>query len=74
MSVNQIRDSLLFRNFILEFIIILSTRWPELVLMVRLNSGNFGIFYPDGFYLNLNSSLESALKIIKNDIDIAYEL
>ena len=40
----------------------------------RLNSGNFGIFYPDGFYLNLNSSLESALKIIKNDTDIAYEL
>jgi len=42
--------------------------------MSRLNSGNFGIFYPDGFYLNLNSSLESALKIIQNDIDIAYEL
>ena len=42
--------------------------------MIRLNSGNFGIFYPDGFYLNLKSSLESALKIIKNDTDITYEL
>ena len=28
--------------------------------MRRLNSGNFGIFYPDGFYSNLNSSLQSA--------------
>ena len=43
-------------------------------VMFRLNSGNFGIFNPDGFYLNLDSSLESALKIIKNDTDIAYEL
>jgi len=43
-------------------------------IISRLNSGNFGIFYPDGFYLNLKSSLESALKIIKNDTDITYEL
>ena len=26
--------------------------------MLRLNSGNFGICYPDGFYLNLNRSFK----------------
>ena len=51
-----------------------SNGFREEKLMFRLNSGNFGISYPDGFYFNLNSSLESALKIIQNDIDIAYEL
>ena len=48
--------------------------FAESYSIVRLNSGNFRIFNPDGFYLNLNDSLELALKIIKNDIDIAYEL
>jgi len=40
----------------------------------RLNSGNFGILYPDEFYFNLNSEVKSVLKIIKNDTDIADEL
>ena len=40
----------------------------------RLNSRNFGIFEPDEFYLNLHSWVKSALKIIKNDTEIAYEL
>ena len=40
----------------------------------RLNSGNFEIFSPDGFYSNLNSWVNLALKVIKNDTDIAYEI
>ena len=42
--------------------------------MNRLTSGNFGIFYPDEFYSDLNSGEKSTLKIIQNDTDIAYEL
>ena len=40
----------------------------------RLNSANFGIFDPDEFNSNLNSWVKSALKIIQNDTEIAYEL
>ena len=36
--------------------------------------GILGIFDPDEFYWNLHSWVKSALKIIKNDTEIAYEL
>ena len=45
-----------------------------LITMNRLTSGNFGIFYPDEFYSDLNSGEKSTLKFIQNDTDIAYEL
>ena len=54
--------------------ILLGSNRSSRSVMARSNSGNFGIFYSDRFYLNLISSLESALKILKNDTDIAYEL
>ena len=41
--------------------------------MNRLNSGIFGIFYPDQFYSNVDGRVKSALKIIQNVTDIAYE-
>ena len=39
--------------------------------MDRMNSGNFGIFYPNEFFSNLNKRIKSALEIIKNNSDIS---
>ena len=38
------------------------------------DAGNLEIFYPDEFYSNLIGWEKTALKIILNDTDIAYEL
>ena len=42
--------------------------------IIRLNSMNFEIFYPDEIYSDLSKWIKSALKIIENDINIDYEL
>ena len=40
--------------------------------MSRLDSGNFGIFKPDTFHLNIDNWVKWALKISQNDTDMAY--
>ena len=42
-------------------------------IIIRLNSMNFEIFYPDEIYSNRNNWVKSALKINENDTDIYYE-
>ena len=43
-------------------------------MIVRLNSGNFGIFYRSEFYLILSSRKRSVLKIVQNDTNIRHQL
>ena len=47
-------------------------KWP--FSMFSLNSRNFRIFHQEKFYWNFKIWIKSALKIIQNDIDIAYEV
>ena len=49
---------------------IIQTVWT----ILRLNSGNFGNFYPDQFHSKFSSRVKSALKIIPNDTDTTYDL
>ena len=48
---------------------IISTRFVN-----WLNLGNFEIFFQSEIYLALNSWVKSALKIVWNDINIAYKI
>ena len=43
-------------------------------IIIRLNSMNFEIFYPDEITSDCNNCVKSALKINENDTDIYYEL
>ena len=45
-----------------------------LSFIFRLNSGYLEISCPYQFHSNLNSCVKSALKMIKNDTNIVYEL
>ena len=61
-------------EWILYFGIIVHCRFRfEQTTILRLNSGNFEIFYPSEFYSIISSRVKSVLKIIQNDTNFGYQ-